>query len=88
AKSGIFKPKIYAAIINHDEPVDYNQVVKDKNWRNAMKEEYNALIKNNTWELFHPPHNKNIVSYKWTFKLKKNPDGSTNRFKARLVAKG
>lgn len=46
-KSDIFKPKIYSATTNQDESMDYNQNVKNKNWRTTMKEEYNGLIKNN-----------------------------------------
>ena len=34
------------------------------------------------------PPGKNVVGCKWIFKIKKNADGSFNRFKARLVAQG
>lgn len=34
----------------------------------------------------HPDHN--VVGCKWVYKLKRNSDGSINRYKARLVAKG
>lgn len=53
-----------------------------------MDEEYNALIRNKTWDLVYPPDNKNIVGCRWTYKLKRNQDGSIARYKARLVAKG
>lgn len=35
-----------------------------------------------------PPKHKNIVGSRWTYKLKKNSDGSIAKYKARLVAKG
>ena len=54
-----------------------------------MDEEYNALMKNKTWQLV-PAHlgNNNIIDCKWIFKIKKKSDGSIERYKARLVAKG
>ncbi|KAL2251655.1 UNVERIFIED_CONTAM: Retrovirus-related Pol polyprotein from transposon RE1 [Sesamum indicum] len=33
------------------------------------------------------PQGKNIVGYKWIYKVKSKPDGSVERYKARLVAK-
>lgn len=53
-----------------------------------MDSEFTALISNQTWELVPPSPNLNIVSNKWIFRLKKNTDGSMQRYKARLVAKG
>ena len=34
-------------------------------WKQAMMDEYQALMKNNTWELLLATHNKYIVSTKW-----------------------
>lgn len=53
-----------------------------------MKEEYQSLISNGTWELVDPPANRNIVSSKWVYRKKLNADGEVERFKARLVAQG
>jgi hypothetical protein len=53
-----------------------------------MKEEYDALINNNTWTLTQLPIGRKAIGSKWVFKLKQNSDGSIARFKARLVAKG
>lgn len=60
---------------------------KRKYWVNAIKEEYNSLIKNNVWELVDRPTDVNIVSCKWVFKIKKDIQGN-ERHKARLVARG
>ena len=57
-------------------------------WKNAMTSEYSSLIKNDTWELVPPPNDKNIVGSKWVLKVKRNADGTVDRFKARLVAQG
>ena len=53
-----------------------------------MKSEFDALLCNNTWELVPKPTEKNIVACKWLFRIKRNSDGSIDRYKARLVAKG
>lgn len=53
-----------------------------------MKVEYDSLIKNSTWDLVERPTSKKILSNKWVFKLKRNQDGSINKYKARLVARG
>lgn len=53
-----------------------------------MHEEYDALINQNTWSLVPLPPDKNLVSCKWLFKLKRNVDGTIARHKARLVARG
>ena len=57
-------------------------------WRKAMDEEMHSLSKNDTWSLVAVPPNRNIVTSKWVFKSKTNPDGSLARRKARLVARG
>lgn len=56
-------------------------------WKKAMDEEYESLMKNGTWTLVDRPPNTNIVGSKWVFKLKRSADG-TVRHKARLVAQG
>jgi histone deacetylase 1/2 len=53
-----------------------------------MKEEYTALLKNETWSLVPLPSNRESIGCKWVFRIKENPDGTINKYKARLVAKG
>ena len=55
-------------------------------WKDAADDEYMSLMKNNTWNLVDLPDGKNLVGCKWPFKLKRNADGSINRYKVRLVA--
>ena len=57
-------------------------------WKQAMKEEYNALINNKTWILCDLPDNKKALNCKWVFKSKRNVKGDIERYKARLVIKG
>ncbi|KAI5336302.1 hypothetical protein L3X38_015569 [Prunus dulcis] len=71
-----------------NEPTCFSQAHKHAEWRSAMTEEINALLKNNTWSLVpHSPLHA-PVGCKWVFRIKRNSDGSFERYKARLVAKG
>ncbi|GJS45716.1 ribonuclease H-like domain-containing protein [Tanacetum coccineum] len=62
--------------------------LRDPNGKQAMCDEYKALIDNNIWVLVPRPPNVNIVRSMWLYKHKYNADGSLNRYKARLVANG
>jgi hypothetical protein len=53
-----------------------------------MDLEYSTLINNKTWQLVPYPRSKNIIDYKWVYKIKRKTYGSIDRYKARLVAKG
>jgi len=70
------------------EPRTYSQAVLILEWYAAMDNEFQSLLKNETWSLCSLPLDKNVVPYKWVFKLKRRPDGSIERHKARLVAIG
>nr|GEU50481.1 ribonuclease H-like domain-containing protein [Tanacetum cinerariifolium] len=62
--------------------------LSDPNWRVAMYDEYNALVKNSTWILVPKPSNDDVVRSMWLFRHKYHADGSLSRYKARLVANG
>lgn len=64
----------------------YSSALAHNQWRQAVHDEYNTLVKNKTWSLAPLPPNRRAVGYKWVL-LKRNPDGSVSRYKGRLVAK-
>ncbi|GJT99297.1 ribonuclease H-like domain-containing protein [Tanacetum coccineum] len=91
AKAGIFKPlERMNCHVTTTSPLPRSHVhaLRDPNWKEAMLDEYNALITNGTWVLVPRPANVNVVRSMWLFKHKFNADGSLNRYKARLVANG
>ncbi|KAJ8883743.1 hypothetical protein PR048_015597 [Dryococelus australis] len=57
-------------------------------WKQAIKEEYSSLVKNNAWVLVDLPEGRTAVQSKWVFKVTRDTDGNVSRFKGRLVAKG
>ncbi|GJS54823.1 ribonuclease H-like domain-containing protein [Tanacetum coccineum] len=69
-------------------PKSYNVAFNDPNWQNTMSDEYNALLKNNTWTLVPRPTTANIVRCMWLFRHKFLADGTLSRYKARLVVNG
>jgi hypothetical protein len=75
-------------VMNVVEPVNYEQAKEHEEWRNAMNEEYDSLMKNQTWELVELPENKVPIGSKWLYKSKFKADGSIDKYKERLVAKG
>jgi histone deacetylase 1/2 len=102
-RNNIFKPKAnFDAFIRYPlpkallaslhssnvEPTSCNDAVNSPQWRTTMNAEFDALLCNRTWSLVAPPPKANIVGCRWIYKIKKNADGSIERFKARLVAKG
>lgn len=73
------------------EPDTYQQAIQcpqASKWEQAMEEELSALHENETWTLCPRPPNRNIIGTRWIYKVKRNSDGSVDRFKARLVARG
>ena len=69
-------------------PSSVEEALSDPKWAQAIKEELEALQKNNTWTLSVLPEGRKIVGCKWIFSIKYKADGSIDRYKARLVAKG
>lgn len=85
AKSGIFKLKVLLA---HFEPSTITDALNDKEWIQAMTEEFQALQRNKTWTLVPLPPNRKATECKRVFRRKENADGTVQRYKARLVAMG
>lgn len=75
----------------NDEPLCYQDAIKSKSsalWKNAMQEEMDSLIKNNTWTMVEKPKDRKVIQNRWVFRVKSKPNGEVDRYKARLVVRG
>ena len=58
-----------------------------QHWIPSMRDEMKSLVGNHTWDMVRKPKGTKLVSAKWAFRKKMNPDGSM-RCKSRMVARG
>jgi hypothetical protein len=70
------------------EPQDYFKTIQHPRWIETMQQEYNSIVKNNTWDLVKLPEGKIPFTTKWVFKIKQAEGDQKERFKACLVAHG
>jgi len=62
SKSGIHLPSLYPTLLlAHWEPKSVKQALTDSKWFTAMKQEYEALMNNKTWDLVSLPSNRKAV---------------------------
>ena len=86
ARAGIHKPNPKYAMAATEAisplPRSVRSAVKDPHWYAAMQKEFDALQANKTWTLVPRPPGARIITCKWVFKHKLNPDGTLERYKA------
>ncbi|KAK1617226.1 hypothetical protein QYE76_022743 [Lolium multiflorum] len=69
-------------------PASARAALRDPLWLAAMRDEFDALQRNKTWQLFPRPRHANVITGKWVFKHRFHPDGSFDRHKAHWVVRG
>ncbi len=57
-------------------------------WEEAIRDELDSHVINNTWDLVPRPQGRNIIDCKWVFSIKLDEFGRIYKRKARLVARG
>lgn len=92
------KPKIWNDFVTYvatarlnDDPQSIEDALSRPDahlWKHAISEEYNSILRNDTWELVDLPAGRKAIANKWVFKTKRNAAGEIIRHKARLVVKG
>ena len=70
------------------EPSNYEEAAEKKEWKDAMIEEYQSIMKNAVWDLVSKPEGKSAVTSKWIYKIKHAADGSIEKYKAIFMARG
>ena len=72
-------------------PQTFEEAMKSQDsafWKEAINDEMDSIIGNDTWVLVDLPPGSKPIGCKWIFKKKMKVDGTIDKFKARLVAKG
>ncbi|KAH9299886.1 hypothetical protein KI387_044109 [Taxus chinensis] len=86
-----FSPSLYYLLLtDSEEPGSSDEAMQvnvRKKWEQAMDEEHQALMENQTWDLVKLPKGKRALQNKWVFRVKEE-EGGKKRYKARLVVKG
>lgn len=72
-------PETFKEAIQRDDSVE---------WQKAMANEMKSLADNKVWKLCELPPNRKALPCKWVYRIKRNPDGTIDKYKARLVVKG
>ncbi|KAJ4769803.1 Retroelement pol polyprotein-like [Rhynchospora pubera] len=76
------------AVTKEKEPAHFGEAIKCDKWREAMRDEIDALERNGTWTMENLPPGKTAIGCKWVYRVKYHADGRVERYKARLVALG
>ena len=74
-----------------EDATSFDQIMKSDDrveWMDAMENEMKSIEQHETWDLVPLPKDKKAIGSRWLFKIKRNADGSVNKYKARLCAKG
>jgi hypothetical protein len=79
--------RLMTSLVNA-KPSTFEQAIKKKQWKEAMMEEYQSIMKNDVWEVVSRPKEKSVVTSKWVYKIKHVVDGSIDKYKAIFVARG
>jgi hypothetical protein len=59
-----------------DDPLTFEEEVKDDVWAQAMDQEIICIDNNQTWKLVDVLEDKDVISVEWIYKTKKDADGN------------
>nr|GEW05633.1 zinc finger, CCHC-type [Tanacetum cinerariifolium] len=74
-----------------NDPKTFDKAMKSQDvafWKEAINDEIESIMGNNTWVLTDLPPGCKPLACKWIFKRKLKVDGTVEKFKARLVIQG
>ena len=70
----------------NSEPSSFGEAAQHDVWQEAMVEE--SIMKNQVWEVVSRPQGKNVVGYRWIYKVDHAADESKEKYKAHFMEKG
>ncbi|GKD14612.1 zinc finger, CCHC-type containing protein [Tanacetum coccineum] len=78
-------------VTEEDDLKTFDEAMKSQDvafWKEAINDEMDSIMGNNTWVLVDLPPSLKPLGCKWIFKRKLKVDGTIGKFKARLVIQG
>jgi hypothetical protein len=78
----------YMTKLLNEEPTTFEEAVQKEQWKEAMTEEHQSIMKNEVWEIVPRPKEKSVVTSKWVYKIKHAADRNMDIYKARFVSRG
>jgi hypothetical protein len=78
----------YMTKLLDEEPTTFEEAVQKGQWKEAMTEENQSIMKNEVWKIIPRPKEKSVVTSKWVYKIKHAEDGSMDKYKERFIARG
>jgi len=70
------------------EKSTFEEAITHQEWKDAMNEEYQSIMKNGVWEIVPRPKYKYVLTSKWFYKIKHATGGSIDKYKEIFVARG
>ena len=77
----------FSGLTSLQEPQTFCEASSNPLWLQAMKEEFNAQHKTETWDLVDLPSGKFAINCQLVYKIKTWLDGTVDRYKACLVSR-
>jgi hypothetical protein len=74
-------------LVQYLDPHSYGEDVGNPFWESTMQEEYNSLLKNQTWDLVPLPSGRKLVICRWVYRTNSVMDGHISIYKSMLFAK-
>jgi hypothetical protein len=62
-------------LVRYSNPQSYGEAAGNPFWESAMQEEYNSLLKNQTWDLVPLSSTRKLSMCKWVYRTKSEVDG-------------
>lgn len=78
---------LMSIVVNTPKPKIIPKAIDLPHWKSFMQDEYDALIKHDTWKLVDLTLGNKAIGCKWVFKTMYKAYGTLNKHKTRLITK-